>query len=146
MCQKLCHQDHEYAQKVKDTFEEYSDVTAESFDAVRPSNADVRHKFELKTDQSILQKLRRVQPAYNAVIKKDVDRMLDAGIITRIESSWTSPVVIVTKKDGIPRFCVDYRRLNAIMKRDRWPMPHVDEIFNEINESKIFKTIELFQG
>ena len=71
--------------------------------------------------------------------------MLDAGIITRIESLWTSPVVIVTKKDGSPRFCRDYRRLNAIMKRDRWHMPRVEEIFDEINGSKIFTTINLFQ-
>ena len=56
--------------------------------------------------------------------------MSDAGVVTRIESSWTSPVVIVNKKEGSPRFCVDYRRLNAIIKRDRWPMPRVDEIFD----------------
>ena len=144
--QKLCHLDVAHAQKIKDLFEEYPDVIAESFDDVRPSNVNVMHKFELTTNQPIFQKLRRVPPAYNEIIKKEVDRMLKAGIITRIESAWTSPVVIVTKKDGSPRFCVDYRRLNAIMKRDRWPMPRVDEIFDEINGSKIFTTIDLFQG
>ena len=54
--------------------------------------------------------------------------------------------MIVTKKDGNPRFCVDYRKLNAVMKRDRWPMPRVDEIFDEIKGSSVFTTIDLFQG
>ena len=146
MTQKLSHLGPEYSQKLMDLLGDYPDVIAETFEDVRPSNVDVRHKFELTNDRPIFQKLRRVPPAYNAVIKKEVDHLLETGIITRTESSWTSPVVIVTKKDGNPRFCVDYRRLNAVMKRDRWPMPRVDEIFDEINGSKIFTTIDLFQG
>ena len=52
-------------------------------------------------------------------------------------------MVIVTKKDGSPRFCVDYRGLNAVMKRDRWPMPCMEEIFDKINGSKEFLTTQL---
>lgn len=84
-------------------------------------------------------------PAYNEVIKKEVDRLLESGIITRTESSWISPVVIVTKKDGGPRCCVAYRRLNTVMKRDRWPISRVDEIFDDINGNKILTTIDLFR-
>ena len=51
--------------------------------------------------------------------------------------------MLTTKKDGSPRFCVDYRRFKTVMKRDRWPMPGVDEIFDEINGSTVFTTIDL---
>ena len=144
--QKLSHLEENFAEKIRDLFAEYGDIIANSFDHIRPSKVETKHKFELTTDEPIFQKNRRAPPAYNLVIRKEIDRMLEAGIITPVESSWTSPVVIVTKKDGNPRFCIDYRRLNAVMKRDRWPMPRVDEIFDEISGSKIFTTIDLFQG
>lgn len=71
--------------------------------------------------------------------------MLKAGIINPVESCWTSPVALSTKKDGIPRFCVKFLRLNSIVKRDRWRMPRVVEIFDEGKASTVFRTIHLFQ-
>ena len=144
--EKLAHLDEAHSEKIKGLFLEYTDVIANSFDDVRPSKVMIRHKFELTTDEPIFQQVRRMPPAYNEIVRKEVDRMLAAGIITPVESSWTSPIVIVTKKDGNPRFCVDFRKLNAVMKRDRWPMPRVDEIFDEIKGSTVFTTIDLFQG
>ena len=92
--QKLCHLDDESAQKIKDLFEEYPDILADSFDDVRPSNVELRHKFELMEEKTIFHKLRGVPLVYNQIVKKEVDRILNAGIIARIESSWTSTVVI----------------------------------------------------
>ena len=63
MTQKLSHLEPEYSQKMMDLLGDYSDVIAETFEKVRPSNVEVRHKFELTTDQPIFQKLRRVPPA-----------------------------------------------------------------------------------
>ena len=79
-------------------------------------------------------------------MRKEVDRMLAAGIITQIEPSWTSPVVITTKKYGSPRLWVDYRKLNSVMHSDRWPLPRVDEVLDEMQCSSVFTTIDLFQG
>ena len=72
--------------------------------------------------------------------------MLQAGIITPVESAWTSPVVFATKTDGSPRFCIDFRKLNAVMKRYKWPVPYVEEIFHYLRGSSIFTTLDLFQG
>jgi len=72
--------------------------------------------------------------------------MLEAGIITPNESAWASPVVITTKKDGSPRFCIDYRKLNNIMVPNRWPLPLVDEIIEDLKGSTVFSTFDLFQG
>lgn len=109
---------------------------------VRPSKVEVRDKFEFTTEDPIFQKLRQVPKAYNEIIRNEVTRILEVGIITPVESAWTSPVVLSSKKVGSPRFRLDFRRLNAMMKRDRWPIPRFDAIFHEV---KWFTTIDLFQ-
>ncbi len=72
--------------------------------------------------------------------------MLTADIVTPVESPWTSTIVLATKKDGSSRFCIDYRKVNAVMKREGWPLPLIDEIFDEVKGSTVFTTLELFQG
>ena len=136
----------EYAAEVKNLFQIYCDVTAHSFDDVRPPKCRVKHKLKLTSDQSIFQRLRRLPPAHNETVNKEIERMLSAGMITPVESQWTSRIVLVTKKDGSTRFCVEYRRLNAVTKRGRWPVPRLDEIFDKAQGSRVFTTIDLFQG
>ncbi len=106
----------------------------------------VTHRFELTSENQIYQKARRMSPSHNDIVRKDIDRMLAAGIITTVRSSWTSPVVIATKKDGSPRFCVDYRKLNSVMHADRSPFSRVDEILDDMRGISVFTTIDLFQG
>ena len=72
--------------------------------------------------------------------------MLEADIISQTESSWNSPVVIVIMKNINPKFCVDYRLLNAIMKHDPWSTPRFDLIFNDINAIELFETIGFSKG
>ena len=72
--------------------------------------------------------------------------MLQAGIITPIESAWKSLIVLATKKDGSPRFCIEFRKLNAVMKSDKWPVPCVEEIFDDLRGSSVFSTLVLVQG
>ncbi len=127
-------------------FQSYPDVIAYSFDDVRPSKCMTTHRFELTSEEPIFQKLRRLPPKFNDIVNKEVDRMLTAGIITPVESSWTSPIVLVTKNDGVPRFCIDYKKLNAVMKRDRWTLPLINEIFVEVKGSNVFTMLDLFQG
>ncbi len=84
--------------------------------------------------------------SHNEIVHKRFDGMLLAGIITPVESSWTSPVVIATKNDGSPLFCVDHRKLNSFMHADRWPLTRVDKILDDVRGSSAFMTIDLFQG
>ena len=72
--------------------------------------------------------------------------MLRDGVIEPSNSEWASPVVLVPKKDGQLRFCVDYRRLNAVTVRDSYPIPRMDEYIDSLGESTVFTTLDCNSG
>ena len=68
--------------------------------------------------------------------------MLRDGVIEPSKSAWASPVVLAPKKDGTLRFCVDYRKLNAVTIRDSYPIPRMDECIDSLGEATIFTTLD----
>lgn len=75
-----------------------------------------------------------------------VKDMADRGVIQPSKSPWAAPVVLVRKKDGTLRFCVDYRRLNEVTKKDSYPLPRMDSILTSLNGSEWFSTLDLQSG
>jgi hypothetical protein len=75
-----------------------------------------------------------------------IEEMLKQGVIESSQSPWASPVVLVKKKDGTKRFCVDYRKLNKVTKRDSYPLPRVDMTLDAIGGSSWFSTLDLKSG
>ena len=75
-----------------------------------------------------------------------VQKMMKQGVIQHSSSPWSSSVVLVEKKDGSYRFCVDYRRLNAVTKIDVFPLPRVDDTLDMLSQTQFFSTLDLAAG
>ncbi|CAH0728148.1 unnamed protein product, partial [Brenthis ino] len=88
----------------------------------------------------------RVSPSKREIIRKEIETMLEDGIIEDAESEWASPVVLIPKKNGEVRFCVDYRKLNNVTRTDKYPLPVIDELLQSTKADCIMSTIDLKAG
>ena len=123
----------------------YSDViTLHSGDLGR--TGIVHHKIATGEAHPVKQPARRLPFHQREAVKQMLDDMLKQGVIEPACGPWSSPIVIVKKKDGTPRFCVDYRRLNSLTKKDAHPLPRVDDTLDALTGAKWFSTIDLASG
>ena len=90
--------------------------------------------------------MRRVPEALKDSINCEVNRMLEQNIIRPSSSPWSSPVVMVQKKDGSWRFCIDYRKLNSVTHRDAYPLPRIDATLDSLTGCQYFTTLDLAAG
>ena len=88
----------------------------------------------------------RAGPEKREELKKQIDYQLAAGVIEPAQSEWASPVLLVPKKDGTMRFCVDFRRLNSITIPDTYPLPRMDDCIDSLAGAKVFSTLDALWG
>ncbi|KAE9036535.1 hypothetical protein PR002_g7031 [Phytophthora rubi] len=91
-------------------------------------------------------KRRRQAQSEDAVIETNVRKMLVAGVIKEGDGAWGFPVVLVKKKDGEVRYCVDYRALNKVTRKDVYPLPRIDETLEALGGALLFSTLDLKAG
>ena len=103
----------------------------------------IAHHIDTDSAKPIRQQLRRYPPAHVEAISNHVDSMLAQGIIQPASSPWASNVVLVRKKDSSYRCCIDYRQLNAVTKRDAYPLPRIDACLDSMSEARWFSTFDL---
>uniref|UniRef100_A0A8C1X837 Gypsy retrotransposon integrase-like protein 1 n=1 Tax=Cyprinus carpio TaxID=7962 RepID=A0A8C1X837_CYPCA len=88
----------------------------------------------------------RIPPKLYQEVRGLLNNMLENGIIKESYSPWAAPVVLVRKKDGTLRFCVDYRRLNSVTHKDSYPLPRIEESLASLKKSRVFSTLDLAHG
>ena len=106
----------------------------------------VQHTINTGAAPPIRQQVRRVPQFRRQEAKRLLDDMLGRGVIQPSDSPWASPVVLVPKKDGSLRFCVDYRRVNSVTRKDAYPLPRVDDTLDTLTGSKLFSTLDLLSS
>lgn len=132
-------------QALLDLLQRYRDVFALSPEEL--GRTDVI-KYTIDTGDSPPVRLRpyRIPEIKKATVEKHVQDMLQRGIIRESTSPWCAPVVLVSKKDGGDRFCLDYRRLNRVTKKDSYPLPRIDSTLDALSGTKYFTTLDLMAG
>ncbi|XP_026458591.1 uncharacterized protein LOC113359121 [Papaver somniferum] len=123
----------------------YEDVFQSS--STLPPPRDIDHKIPLKPDSiPTSQRPYRCPYIQKEVVEKLVKEMLDAGIIQDGTSPFGAPILLVKKKDGSWRFCMDYRKLNDMTIKDKFTIPLIEELLDELNGSSIFTKLDLTAG
>ena len=106
----------------------------------------VQHTVDTGDSRPIKQPPRRMPLPQREIADREVDKMLEKGYIEPSDSPWASPIVLVTKKDGSTRFCIDYRRLNDVTRKDAYPLPHINETIKTLSGAGWFSTLDLASG
>ena len=102
--------------------------------------------IKLTSDDPVRTKAYPIPHALRETLNKEVEKMLEADVIEKSSSPYSSPVVLVKKPDGTIRFCVDYRKLNRITVFDAEPMPSAEDIYAKLSGDKYFSKIDLRKG
>ena len=135
----------EQKNRVKSVIENYSFLFAmNSLDLGRTDL--VKHHIELKNYTPIKDRYRRIPPHQYEEVRKHLKEMLDIGAIRCSNSPWASPVVLVRKKDGSLRFCIDLRKLNARTVKDAYNLPRIEDTLDSLNGACIFTSLDLKSG
>jgi len=100
------------------------------------------HKIELLDPKPFIEKARRHPPLHVQEAKKQVETMLEEGIVEPSVSPWCSEYVLVRKKTNEWRLCIDFRKLNSVTKRDSFPLPNAEECLEHLAGNRYFSSLD----
>lgn len=137
---------HDQQQRLARLLRDYADVFSSGETDVGLTNL-VKHSIPLHPGATpIRQPPRRLGQEKDQEVERQVTQLQQQGLIEPGDGAWSSPVVLVRKKDGKWRLCVDYRRLNAATCRDAYPLPRIDDSLDSLAGSCYFSTLDLLSG
>jgi len=132
-------------QKLRDLLVEFKDIFSQNEYDLGYTDL-ITHHINTGEHRPVRQPLRRQPPLYQHIIKEQTEQMLAAGVIEPSNSEWASNVVLVKKRDGKMRYCIDYRGVNNLTKKDSFPLPRIDQCLDTLNGSQYFSTFDLTSG
>lgn len=106
----------------------------------------ISHDNPLIDDTPVRQRYRRIPPSEYEAVKAHINQLLESQVIRESSSPYASPIVLVRKKDGSLRLCVDYRLLNSKTRKDAFPLPRIEESLDALSGARWFSTIDLASG
>jgi hypothetical protein len=125
---------------------EFADVFPDELSGM-PPDRDVEFVIELHPGTAPISKRPyHMPPKEFTELKTQLQELLDKGYIRPSSSPWGCPALFVKKKDGSLRLCVDYRPLNALTIKNKYPLPRIDVLFNQLTRAKVFSKIDLRSG
>ncbi|KAL5570640.1 hypothetical protein UlMin_027215 [Ulmus minor] len=112
-----------------------------------PPDREIEFEIELLPGTSPISKAPyRMAPTELKELKEQLQELLDKKFIRRSYSPWGAPVLFVKKKDGTLRMCIDYRELNKVTIKNKYPLPRIDDLFDQLQGAAIFSKIDLRSG
>jgi RNase H-like domain found in reverse transcriptase/Reverse transcriptase (RNA-dependent DNA polymerase)/Integrase zinc binding domain/Chromo (CHRromatin Organisation MOdifier) domain/gag-polyprotein putative aspartyl protease len=131
----------------KEILTEFADVFPEKLPHGVPPEREVDHRIELESGATPTAKpMYRMSQNELEELRKQLDELIENGFIRLSRSPYAAPVIFVRKKDGSMRLCVDYRALNKITIKNKYPMPRIDDILDQLKDAKVFSKIDLRSG
>ena len=135
--------------KLTETLHEYRDVFAWSYEDMKGLDPQFyQHKINLSPHTiPVKQRRYRLNPNYAARVKEEIDKLLRVGFIRPVKrATWLSPIVVVPKKNGKLRVCVDYRKLNEATINDAFPLPFTDGVLDTVAGHEMYTFLDGFSG
>ena len=133
--------------RVEKLKEDYPDVLCTTQPQGLPPDRPVVHTIPLINEGlTVYKQIYRLSPAEKDEVRKQVTDLLSKGLIRPSTSPFGSPILFVKKKDGTLRMVIDYRSLNKITIKNRYPLPRIDDLFDRLHGSKYFSSLDLMSG
>lgn len=135
----------EQERQLRDLLKVHENIFAKNDNDIGQCNL-FKHRIELSNDIPFKQRHRRIPPSMVEEVRKHLEQLLAGGIIRKSKSPWASNIVLVRKKNGKLRMCVDYRMLNNRTIKDAYALPRVEDVFDCLHGAKYFSTIDMKSG
>ena len=131
--------------RIQETLEDFHDVFALGSMELGHTSL-VKHSIKILDPKPFKERYRRIPSHQFGEVRKHLKEMEDIGAIRRSNSPWASPVVLVKKKDGTLRLCIDLRKLNSHTIKDAYSLPRIEESLDCLNGACIFSSLDLKSG